>query len=488
MTTGFLHGIETIEVSDGIRPVVINAQGVIHITGTAPLADADTFPYDTPVLLLGTPRKAALLGTAGTLLAAVKQCYAEGGTSVVVTRVPYDADPGRQMGKVIGNPILKTGIYSALTAKPSLGLLPKILIAPGFTSTRPTTGVSAVGVTNGGAGYVTGQFSVQITDAAGSPGMGAKASAVVDGTGKVTAVVVDAPGVGYTAPQAQIVPAQGSPGAGAVLSVTVAQARNPVVSTLLEVAAKTRGIVYGDTPMSSLVDACAWRQDWGDMRLVPFFSDVLVFDNDQGAYVDLSNSASQAGLAANVIATLGYWFSPSNQELLGIGGMAFPVDVSPSDPDCTANYLNSLDINCVVNFGGQYSGLRRWGNRTCSSDPLWVFEAVRRTQDVVNDMLENAFLWMADKPFSVQLLVDASTMATRSLRYLKNQGAIVGGSVWLDPERNTASQLQQGIVAWDVDDEPVAPIEHQQLYVHRNGDYYTEAVADASAQIAQLTV
>ena len=79
-------------------------------------------------------------------------------------------------------------------------------------------------------------------------------------------------------------------------------------------------------------------------------------------------------------------------------------------------------------------------------------------------------------------------MATRALRYLKTQGAIVGGSVWLDPERNTASQLQQGILAWDVDDEPTAPIEHQQIYVHRNGDYYTEAVAAASAQIAQLTV
>ena len=488
MTTSFLHGVETIEVNDGIRPVVINAQGVIGVIGTAPLADPIAFPLDEPVLLLSQPRLAATLGTTGTLLNGIKQAYVEGGTAIVVVRVATDPDPGKQMGKIIGDPILRTGLHAFLNARPLLAVTPKILMAPGFTSLRPTTGVSAIAVTNGGTGYLPGQFAVRISDSAGGTGTGAAATAALDQNGVITAIVVTLPGVGYTSPVAQVVPANGAPGAGAVLSCTAAQARNPVVAALLSIAPALRAIVYADTPSTSLVDAVTWRQDWGDQRLVPFYSDALIFDNDLGAYVDLSQSASQAGLTASVIANSGYWFSSSNFELKGVGGVAVPVDVAPSDPNSTANYLNGLAINTIVNFGGNYGGYRRWGNRTTSDDPLWVFEAVRRTQDVVNDMLENAFLWMVDKPFGVQLLVDASTMATRALRFMKSQGALVGGSVWLDPERNTESQLQQGIVAWDLDDEPVAPMEHVQLYVHRNGNYYTEALQTAAAQVASATV
>jgi len=474
MVNSFLHGVETIEVLDGIRPVRINATGVPAFVGTAPLADPTAWPLNEPILLRSQPRLAATLGASGTLLAAINQAMAEGAGAMIVVRVASDANPARQMSLIIGDPVLRTGCYALLNARSILGVQPKTLAAPGFTALRPTTGISAIAVTNGGTGNVVGQTKINIT---GGTGSGAVATPVIDANGVLTGVVVTNPGVGYTNPQVQIT----GPGVGATATATAALARNPVVAALLSIAPRLRAMVYADTPSTTPADAFAWRQDWGDMRLVPFFSDALVWSNDANAYIDLSQSASQAGLTSRVHHDNGFWYSPSNFELIGVGGVAVPVDVGPSDDSSTANYLNENAVNTIVNFGGNYAGYRRWGNRTTAADPLWVFENVRRTADVVYDALEEAYLWMVDKPFSLQLLLDASAMGNRFMRYLVSQGALVGGKVWLDPERNSASQLQQGVLAWDIDLEPPAPMEHIQIFAHRNGDYYTEQLAQFGA-------
>ncbi|MEO0682718.1 MAG: hypothetical protein AAF192_20145 [Pseudomonadota bacterium] len=64
--TSFLHGIETIEVSNGARPIQTVRSSVIGIVGTADSASAD-FPLNTPVLVTG-PTQAAGLGVDSTLL------------------------------------------------------------------------------------------------------------------------------------------------------------------------------------------------------------------------------------------------------------------------------------------------------------------------------------------------------------------------------------------------------------------------------------
>lgn len=61
MPEQFLHGVEVIQTDDGIRPIRTVKSSVIGLVGTAPDADADEFPENTPLLIEG-PRKAALLG------------------------------------------------------------------------------------------------------------------------------------------------------------------------------------------------------------------------------------------------------------------------------------------------------------------------------------------------------------------------------------------------------------------------------------------
>ncbi|MQP64707.1 phage tail protein [Niveispirillum sp. SYP-B3756] len=132
----FFHGIEITEVSDGIRPVETVRSAVIGVVGTAPGASAASFPLDTPVLLPGHPRLAADLGTTGTLPDAVEGIFSQAGAFVVVIRVAEGADTAATLANIIGSEVAGTGIHALPLAGSVTGVVPRILIAPGFTSAR----------------------------------------------------------------------------------------------------------------------------------------------------------------------------------------------------------------------------------------------------------------------------------------------------------------------------------------------------------------
>ena len=142
----FLHGIEIIEIDNGIRPIQTVASSVIGIVGTAPLADAAAFPLNMPVLIAG-PRQAATLGATGTLLDAYQQIYAEGVNIAVVVRVEEGADAAGTLANVVGSAVSQTGIHALVTAESIIGVTPMILCAPGFTSNVAPFNVAAPGAT-----------------------------------------------------------------------------------------------------------------------------------------------------------------------------------------------------------------------------------------------------------------------------------------------------------------------------------------------------
>jgi hypothetical protein len=140
----FLHGVEVVEIASGDQSVQINKMAVAGIIGTAPLADAAAFPLDTPVLLSSSPQKAALLGATGTLLPAVRDFYAEGGGAAVVVRVAPGASNDATMTAIVGSASAKTGVHAFLGARAHVGVQPRTLIAPGFTSARPSSASNPV--------------------------------------------------------------------------------------------------------------------------------------------------------------------------------------------------------------------------------------------------------------------------------------------------------------------------------------------------------
>lgn len=136
MPEQFLHGVEVVQIDDGIRPISTVRSSVIGLVGTAPDADADKFPLDTPVLLTG-PRGGAGLGDAGTLTPALNGIFDQAGAWVVVVRVADDADTAVVQSNVIGGVDSDTGKYlglkALLAAESKVHVKPRILIAPGFS-------------------------------------------------------------------------------------------------------------------------------------------------------------------------------------------------------------------------------------------------------------------------------------------------------------------------------------------------------------------
>lgn len=143
MPESFLHGIETVQIDDGIRPISTVKSSIIGLVGTAPDADALTFPLNTPVLVTG-PRMAASLGAGGTLKDAYGAAYAQGINAMVVVRVDVGADAAETLANAVGDETLQTGAWALLTAGNVTGQTPRILAAPGHSAPAAPAAINPV--------------------------------------------------------------------------------------------------------------------------------------------------------------------------------------------------------------------------------------------------------------------------------------------------------------------------------------------------------
>ncbi|MDA0782431.1 MAG: phage tail sheath subtilisin-like domain-containing protein [Proteobacteria bacterium] len=136
----FLHGVEVIQIDTGARPIRTVRSSVIGLIGTAPDADVDAFPLNTPVLIAGNRTEAALLGDTGTLPGAIDGIFDQAGAVIVVVRTDEGVDEDETIANIIGGVDAGTGSYEGvqafLGAESVVHVSPRILIAPGFTHRR----------------------------------------------------------------------------------------------------------------------------------------------------------------------------------------------------------------------------------------------------------------------------------------------------------------------------------------------------------------
>lgn len=389
----YLHGVEVVQIDDGLRPIQTVKSSIIGLVGTAPDATA-AFPLNTPVLVTG-PRMAAGLGDDGTLRDAYLAIYAQGVSVAVVVRVAEATEDADTLANVSGDPTAGTGVWALLSAKSATGQQPRILAAPGFTSTPAASPIS------------------------------------------------------------------------------------PVTAALISAAGRLRAVVIADGPNTTEADAITDRNKYGSDRLYIVDPAVRVFDVETAAYVTRPASGYVAGLISRRDQEKGFWWSPSNQVVDGIGGTARPIEFVLSSAETESNRLNEQEVATIV----RSEGFRLWGNRTTATDPLWAFLSVRRTADMIYESMEDAMLWAMDRPFSEQLIRDIKDSVQGYLDSLISRGALLGGRVWLDPELNTQTTLLAGQLYLDFDIEPPAPMERLTFRAHRNGTYYEELVSSIAAAV-----
>lgn len=479
MADVFLHGIETIEQNDGPRPVNTIDTGIIGLTCTAPLADDTLWPKNKPIPIFGYNGTTAGMGSTGTMKDAVEGILDQAtraSQTIVVVRVDENADPDIQYSNILGNRTTKTGMHALRDAKGLHNLLPKLLIAPGFTSARPTNGIATVTLTAPGSGYTSAPTVV----VNGTGGVGAFAIATINSSGEVDEVVITNPGSGYTAATLSFT---GGGGTGAAATVTLASVNNPVVSEMLTLANRFRAGVIADGPNTTSQAAVDYRMGYNTDRML--IIEPFVNVQKSTGIVPQPASARIAGLQARIDYDEGFWHSPSNHVVEGIVGPSRVIEHSLSDPSAESQYLNKNDVACVIRSPS--GGYKLWGNHVPHSDSLKAFWSVRRSHDTIIDSIEIAHEPFIDKPFSVQVLLDISETVNGALRRWQALGATLGGRVWLDPSLNTKETWASGHLYVSYDAEGPAPLEHITFMFNRNTGYYETLANNSIREIARMS-
>lgn len=249
-----------------------------------------------------------------------------------------------------------------------------------------------------------------------------------------------------------------------------------VATAMQPIADRLRAVALIEGPNTTDQAAIDYRKQLGSKRLFLIDPGLKTWDSVKNADAVVPNSAYAAGLIARVDNELGFWWSPSNQLIYGITGLARPVDFVLGDNNSRANYLNENEVTTVI----QQDGYRLWGNRTCSDDPKWAFINVVRTADILNDSLQREHLWAVDRCITKTYVADVQEGVNAYIRSLIAQGALLGGHCWPDPDLNSPANLAAGKVYWNFDFTPPAPAEHLTFQSILTNDYYATITGNAA--------
>lgn len=222
----------------------------------------------------------------------------------------------------------------------------------------------------------------------------------------------------------------------------------PTLASALETLASQLGAVaYIQAPKeTTLAKAIAGR---GSMGTINFKTSSdrshLFFPHVVGERNTLESLATHAaGLRMKTDVDDGYWFSTSNRQLKGVIGVEIPLTARVDDKQSETNRLNAVGITTVFNSFG--TGFRLWGNRlACYPTVTHItnFEVVQRTADIIDESLRRVELQFIDRPID-EALLDALLGTVET--YMNTLKALVGFSVWLDPDADLADAFSQGIV------------------------------------------
>lgn len=222
--------------------------------------------------------------------------------------------------------------------------------------------------------------------------------------------------------------------------------------------------------------AVTYQRHFSQREVMVIHGDFMTF-NVQTKQSDTQNAVACAlGLRAYIDKTVGWHKTLSNVAVQGVSGVTRDISFDIQDTSTDANYLNERAITVPLNF----NGYRFWGSRTCSDEPLFLFENYTRTAQILKDTIAEAHAWAIDKPITPTLAKDIIEGINAKLRELKNQGYIVDGKAWLNTQLNDKESLKSGKLYIDYDYCPVPPLENLNFY-QRITDTY---LADFAAKVA----
>lgn len=241
-----------------------------------------------------------------------------------------------------------------------------------------------------------------------------------------------------------------------------------VVTEINTICNKIRAMGIIDAPVGSTVqDAITGRGPEGTInfnfasqRLLLCYPHLKVYNPTSESEVLEPYSQRLAGVIAAKDIAKGYWWSPSNTEILGITGIEKQLTSMINDPSSEVNALNEAGIVTVFNSYG--TGLRTWGNRSAAypSSTLPVnFINVRRTADILDESVEYSMLQFIDHPITNGLIDSICESVNAFIRTLIGRGALIDGKCSFNPAKNSAEEIANGHLVFDIEFMPPTPAE-----------------------------
>lgn len=463
MAPNFLHGVETIEIDRGPRPIRQVKTAVVGLICTAPIfsiAAADA-KVNEPVLITSDVDAARYAGAART-----------GYTGPAALDAIHDHGAGLVVMVNVFNPAVHKSSQSAT----------EHTVAADDTISLPHDGLTAVVVQNqaqdttyvadtdytldavdgvitrvdGGAIAAGATLSIAYDHADPSLITSADIIGAVDGGGNRTGLqaLLDCYNLFGFHPKILI-----APGYATATAVT---------AELEVMASKLRAIALVDAPIgTAFQDAITGRGPEGAInfnssseRLLLCYPHLKRYDAVTDTETLEPMSQRLAGIICAKDRENGYWWSPSNTELKGVTGVERRITAMINDATSEANLLNEAGITTVFNAFG--TGLRVWGNRSAAWPSVTHpknFINIRRTADVLHESVEYNMLQFLDRPLNNALIQDIRASVKAFIRTLISRGALIDGDCTYDPAKNPPDQLALGHLTFDITFMPPTPAE-----------------------------
>ena len=184
---------------------------------------------------------------------------------------------------------------------------------------------------------------------------------------------------------------------------------------------------------------------------------VTISDPRTGARKDLPPGGFICGIYARSDNTRGVFKAPANEILAGALDLEYDIDQGAQE------VLNPRGINVIRRFPGR--GIRVWGARTISSDPLWKYVNVRRLFIFIENSIYNSTQWVVFEPNDQRLWARVRQTVILFLRTQWREGALFGAkeeeafSVLVGRETMTEDDILNGRLIIEVGIAPVRPAE-----------------------------
>jgi phage tail sheath protein FI len=470
MPETFLHGVEVVEITDGPRPIQTVRSSIIGIVGTAPDAQAGvaaTLTLGTSTASLAFTAVAADATGNDVSIAIIKPATNNATLAVTVT------------GKAVTISLATNGSAVATSTAAQVKTAYDLVAGAVALATVATSGGGAGTVATSVEKFLTGGLDAAFplnTPVLVTPGDGqvnrlgesgtlyraidniwkqAGAVLVVVRVAQVTSdtsagTISNVAGDSITRTGVfALLNAESTVGfAARILIAPGFTQETAVLTNYISVANSIKGFIFADGPNSTDAAAIAYGGGFGSRRVKLVDPRVKVL---RGTDIVVEPASSFfAGIQAQIDNTLGFWWSESNKEILGIVGLARPIDFVLGDSNSRANLLNEQNVATII----RYDGYRTWGNRTLSSDSKWAFASVVRTADILNESILRAHMWAVDRNITKTYLEDVTESVNAYMRSLIAQGALIGEQdvskkvnvCYPDPDLNSPANISAGKV------------------------------------------